>query len=513
MKALVDALLYRSSSTGAANLLINANFINNMVGGVADTWYTLNGASAPWGWMGYNAAAKWALHEDTSAPGHWYMVIGDGGSNPGLDVAGGFVGQYVFMDTGGMLGTRFRVNDILSAAVALRGNQRDVRFTVTLYSNVPTSNRVIGQMWVDIPSAGVDYGYVRTYTMTGRVTQDGGNQQIHYMLITLTNLDGASPCAIELRGMWLGRGFPPTDIDGRNADFMPRGNINVPALDHSNMGGKRITNLADGTPGSQDAATVNQLGTLGGDVYNKTTSNSHFLARESFPGGSSEMAIPLTMGDAQKIQGRVGVTAHDIAKMNGTYVDLGAADLGARLLAAAVNQVKAKVGVTDYQIWHEGRQGHGTLMDADKLDGYERTDVNPTVGFCAQNTVRQVQSPSPAGSYVVNFPTVLQDVGTPPNYDPVNSRFVAPFNGVYFFSCSFPYGDRNGTTAQIAFWKNGVPFGPLGATLDLYPAFNGSSVVMYLTTGQTVDVRITVTGGNFWVELASTFSGFCIRKD
>lgn len=277
---------------------------------------------------------------------------------------------------------------------------------------------------------------------------------------------------------------------------------NAPSADIP-MGGHKLTGLANPTAG-QDAVTLAYLGS-GSGSYTKAEADALFVEA-----AGDRMTGNLLLNNETGVYGRTtGSEDRLLIKRGGDnniYMGDYAAGLGLVFQIANHNLVSFN-GTTWATLWHSQNDGHTSGLDADKLDGYERTDVNPNVGFTAQNTTQQTKTTSPE---VVKFPSVITDVGS--NYDPVNSRFVAPFNGLYFFAVSTNQWDYD-VSAEFALAKNGTSIGPLGGRLNTDHVSSSFTVVVHLNAGDYVDVRITQSGGNWWIHPQAAFSGFCIRKD
>jgi hypothetical protein len=102
-----------------------------------------------------------------------------------------------------------------------------------------------------------------------------------------------------------------------------------------------------------------------------------------------------------------------------------------------------------------------------------------------------------AGFNLVNFDTELLDIGS--NYDTVNKRFVAPFDGLYSFSCTIPMSAASVDTTGI-FDKNGTPasanrfFNLTGRTNVNTPVDLGVTTTEALDAGDYVDVFMAGSG-------------------
>jgi hypothetical protein len=102
-----------------------------------------------------------------------------------------------------------------------------------------------------------------------------------------------------------------------------------------------------------------------------------------------------------------------------------------------------------------------------------------------------------AGFNLVNFDTELFDIGS--NYNTTTKRFVAPFDGLYSFSCTIPMSAASVDTTGI-FDKNGTPasanrfFNLTGRTNVNTPVDLGVTTTEALDAGDYVDVFMAGSG-------------------
>jgi hypothetical protein len=97
------------------------------------------------------------------------------------------------------------------------------------------------------------------------------------------------------------------------------------------------------------------------------------------------------------------------------------------------------------------------------------------------------------------------------HYNTTNGRFTAPVTGMYHFTCTIQA--RNTGAKQAYFRVNGSDYWRFGyvssVSNDDGPAFTGS-MIRSLNSGDYVDVRLIIGGGDAWLNDISCFSGFLL---
>jgi hypothetical protein len=518
----------RRASNGGINLLANPSFRwgdNDGPSGTPPWWYV----DTPGSWSRSNLIADWVKKVTFTFPNAYQPVAQSmplsGSAMHDILQEGAMVSASVLMRVlSGTFVIRIRTVDggyntlsaVVSQPIGVTGDPPGVLKTYQIQAKLGDLTSVaaiefsfyttsaggsveVVSTWMgfgpapELPLGTLDFGYMTregglNSAMRG-ILQMGG-----YRVANVGNATDAADAVNRVTG------------DGR---YLMLNGGNVPTNDIP-MGNHRLTGLANPTA-AQDAVTLAYLGS-GSGSYTKTEDDARFVHKTG-----DEMSGGLTFPNNSGIRARqtpasggadkalIGLSADNRVFVGDPSV--GGSDL--IIGAPGYNLYVADATWVAKKIWHEQNDGHASGLDADKLDGYERTDVNPNVGFCAQNTARQTKSTSPE---VVTFTTERYDAGL--NYDAVNSRFVAPFAGLYYFAVSTHLWDYNSSPgAEFALAVNGVPTIPTGIIADTGPLSSSLTAVVHLNTGDYVDVRITQTGGSWWVNGSATFSGFCIRKD
>ncbi|KAK3083756.1 hypothetical protein FSP39_002644 [Pinctada imbricata] len=153
------------------------------------------------------------------------------------------------------------------------------------------------------------------------------------------------------------------------------------------------------------------------------------------------------------------------------------------------------IGVDDlYQMIQQQNKTIQQLLERD----------TKTVGFFARLTQR---TPHLGVGQPIKFDTVITNEGN--GYDPKQSRFIAPFTGLYQLSASV----MSPTNAYVhcAIVKNGADVSPLyGATTD-YDS-DTQTIVLDLQAGDMVWVKHTGTTNEIIHNYNSYFSGFLIKQ-
>ncbi|MEM5875577.1 MAG: hypothetical protein QXX45_03355 [Candidatus Aenigmatarchaeota archaeon] len=274
----------------------------------------------------------------------------------------------------------------------------------------------------------------------------------------------------------------------------------------------RIVRFSDGTTAIVSSSSYSSPNTIVNIVQGTVPSTLSYVDISLQPKGGTNQFLKATGSDINiGTEDAKIVTPKAIADSNVVFTDKTQTLTNKTLTSPVINTSfsgTAKASGSDINIGTEDAKIVTPKAIADSKIGYK------TIGFKAVKTVTQTANNSTATK--VQFDTEIFDNGN--NYDnSTNYRFIAPYNGVYFFYASICFQSASSPfSAWFGFYKNGsYLYIPLQSIHYSYQNLQASTLIN-LNANDYIEVYVNqFSGGSKTIHNDTTtniFSGFLVYR-